>query len=115
MPWKWCSLTLRQKMRIYSSHNQTLIMNFGKVMKTSIKWLLDHSHQHLPHPSYDVHQISIQLPQSHQHPSYAAGCLHQTTEEELGWHNKEEKDQTPEPLRFMPARVPGPALDTTAP
>ncbi|KAF3845669.1 hypothetical protein F7725_002747 [Dissostichus mawsoni] len=35
-----------------------------------------------------------------------------TTEEELGWHNKEEKDQTPEPLRFMPARVPGPALDT---
>ncbi|KAF3844211.1 hypothetical protein F7725_013552 [Dissostichus mawsoni] len=38
-----------------------------------------------------------------------------TTEEELGWHNKEEKDQTPEPLRFMPARVPGPALDTTAP
>ncbi|KAI9523247.1 hypothetical protein NQZ68_029253 [Dissostichus eleginoides] len=98
MPWKWCSLTLRQKMRIYSSHNQTLIMNFGKVMKTSIKWLLDHSHQHLPHPSYDVHQISIQLPQSHQHlphpsydvhqisiqlpqshqhPSYAAGCLHQ--------------------------------------
>ncbi|KAF3850219.1 hypothetical protein F7725_019938 [Dissostichus mawsoni] len=47
------------------------------VMKTSIKWLLDHSHQHLPHPSYDVHQISIQLHQSHQHPSYAAGCLHQ--------------------------------------
>ncbi|KAF3842779.1 hypothetical protein F7725_001628 [Dissostichus mawsoni] len=36
-----------------------------------------------------------------------------TTEEELGWHNKEEKDQTPEPLRFMPAQ--GPALDTTAP
>ncbi|KAI9543528.1 hypothetical protein NQZ68_008573 [Dissostichus eleginoides] len=35
-----------------------------------------------------------------------------TTEEELGWHNKEEKDQTPEPLRFMPARVPGPALDS---
>ncbi|KAF3856850.1 hypothetical protein F7725_017573 [Dissostichus mawsoni] len=30
-----------------------------------------------------------------------------TTEEALGWHNKEEDDQTPEPLRFMPARVPG--------
>ncbi|XP_033971680.1 piggyBac transposable element-derived protein 4-like [Trematomus bernacchii] len=37
-----------------------------------------------------------------------------TTEEELGWHNKEDNDETPEPLRFMPARVPGPALDTTA-
>ncbi|KAI9525216.1 hypothetical protein NQZ68_009896 [Dissostichus eleginoides] len=69
MPWKWCSLTLRQKMRIYSSHNQTLIMNFGKVMKTSMIWLLDHSHQH---------QICIQLPhsQSHQHRSYEAGRLH---------------------------------------
>ncbi|XP_033973225.1 uncharacterized protein LOC117472175 [Trematomus bernacchii] len=35
------------------------------------------------------------------------------TEEELGWHNREENDQTPEPLNFTPARVPGPALDPT--
>ena len=34
-----------------------------------------------------------------------------TTEEELGWHNREENDQTPEPLNFTPARVPGPALN----
>ncbi|KAF3836791.1 hypothetical protein F7725_004255, partial [Dissostichus mawsoni] len=36
-----------------------------------------------------------------------------TTEEELGWHNREENDQTPEPLNFTPARAPGPALDPT--
>ncbi|KAF3850836.1 hypothetical protein F7725_012608 [Dissostichus mawsoni] len=36
------------------------------------------------------------------------------TEEELGWHNREEKDQRPEPLKFMPARVPGPTFDTTS-
>ena len=35
------------------------------------------------------------------------------TEEELGWHNREENDQTPEPLNFTPARVPGPSLDPT--
>ncbi|XP_033977920.1 piggyBac transposable element-derived protein 4-like [Trematomus bernacchii] len=34
-----------------------------------------------------------------------------TTEEDLRWHTREEKDQRPEPCRFMPARVPGPALD----
>ncbi|KAF3857120.1 hypothetical protein F7725_008979 [Dissostichus mawsoni] len=131
---------------------------FIYMMKTSIKWLLDHSHQHLPHPSYDVHQISIQVapepstsklrrrmsapvitrpPSASSEPSFELpskrkgkalkkSCKSQeawprwssssrTTEEELRWHNKEEKDQTPEPLRFMPARVPGPALDTTAP
>ncbi|XP_033946331.1 squamous cell carcinoma antigen recognized by T-cells 3 isoform X1 [Pseudochaenichthys georgianus] len=36
------------------------------------------------------------------------------TGEEPGWHNGEEKDQRPEPLRFMPARVPGPTFDTTS-
>ncbi|KAF3843917.1 hypothetical protein F7725_015965 [Dissostichus mawsoni] len=35
------------------------------------------------------------------------------TEEELGWHNREENDQTPEPLNFTPARVPGPTLNPT--
>ncbi|XP_034089483.1 piggyBac transposable element-derived protein 4-like [Gymnodraco acuticeps] len=37
-----------------------------------------------------------------------------TTEEELRWHNREEKDRRPEPLRFIPARIPGPTVDSTA-
>nr|XP_033932692.1 piggyBac transposable element-derived protein 4-like [Pseudochaenichthys georgianus] len=34
-----------------------------------------------------------------------------STEEDLRWHTREDKDQRPEPRGFMPARVPGPALD----
>ena len=30
------------------------------------------------------------------------------------WHNREESDQRPDPLRFMPVRQPGPTFDTTA-
>ncbi|XP_034092348.1 uncharacterized protein LOC117559797 isoform X1 [Gymnodraco acuticeps] len=33
----------------------------------------------------------------------------------LRWRSREEKDRGPEPRRFMPARVPGPALDPSAP
>ncbi|XP_034073284.1 piggyBac transposable element-derived protein 4-like [Gymnodraco acuticeps] len=32
----------------------------------------------------------------------------------LRWRSREEKDRGPEPRRFMPARVPGPALDPSA-
>ncbi|KAL7382417.1 hypothetical protein ABVT39_021878 [Epinephelus coioides] len=34
--------------------------------------------------------------------------------EEARWHNKEEKDKRPDPLRFIPVREPGPTLDPTA-
>ena len=34
-------------------------------------------------------------------------------EEEERWHNREEKDKKPDPIRFMPARIPGPTFDTT--
>ncbi|XP_033493159.2 uncharacterized protein LOC117263673 [Epinephelus lanceolatus] len=34
--------------------------------------------------------------------------------EEARWHNKEEKDKRPDPLRFIPIREPGPTLDPTA-
>uniref|UniRef100_A0A1A7YLU1 Si:ch73-353p21.4 n=1 Tax=Iconisemion striatum TaxID=60296 RepID=A0A1A7YLU1_9TELE len=33
--------------------------------------------------------------------------------QEEKWHNREEEDITPQPLRFMPARKPGPTFDTT--
>ncbi|XP_033933912.1 uncharacterized protein [Pseudochaenichthys georgianus] len=33
----------------------------------------------------------------------------------LRWRSREEKDRGPAPRRFMPARVPGPALDPSAP
>ncbi|XP_033990956.1 uncharacterized protein LOC117486558 [Trematomus bernacchii] len=42
------------------------------------------------------------------------GASSRTTEEEPKWHSKEENDICPEPLRFMPARIPGPTFDTTA-
>ncbi|CAB1354041.1 unnamed protein product [Coregonus sp. 'balchen'] len=35
-------------------------------------------------------------------------------EEEDRWHNREENDEQPDPIRFMPTRVPGPTIDTTA-
>lgn len=35
-------------------------------------------------------------------------------EEEISWHNREEKDKRPDPIRFMPARIPGPTFDTKA-
>ncbi|XP_062275925.1 piggyBac transposable element-derived protein 4-like [Scomber scombrus] len=34
-------------------------------------------------------------------------------EEEERWHDRQEKDKKPEPLRFRPARIPGPTCDTT--
>ncbi|XP_044024992.1 piggyBac transposable element-derived protein 4-like isoform X3 [Siniperca chuatsi] len=34
--------------------------------------------------------------------------------EEDRWHNREEGDKIPDPLRFRPARQPGPTLDTSA-
>uniref|UniRef100_A0A667XQU2 PiggyBac transposable element-derived protein domain-containing protein n=2 Tax=Myripristis murdjan TaxID=586833 RepID=A0A667XQU2_9TELE len=33
-------------------------------------------------------------------------------EEEERWHDRQEKDKKPDPLRFNPARVPGPTFDT---
>ncbi|XP_016527966.1 piggyBac transposable element-derived protein 4-like isoform X1 [Poecilia formosa] len=30
------------------------------------------------------------------------------------WHNREDEDQKPQPLRFVPARMPGPTFDTTS-
>ncbi len=37
----------------------------------------------------------------------------QGREEEERWHDRQERDKKPDPLRFMPARIPGPTCDST--